>query len=103
MIIKALVLLLFCTTLGSSLLALHYQKALTTLQQKQIKSISIAKELTNFSTNLRIATYPTVCDEKSKEILGEDCDLGNYMEWAGPHLEAETKVLLELLQENTHR
>ena len=100
---KALTLLLFCTTLGSGLLALHYQEALATLQQKQIKSISIAKELTHFSTRLRIATYPTACDERSKEILGKDCDLGNYMEWAGPHLEAETRVLLKLLQDNSAR
>ena len=103
MLLKALTLLLFCSTLGSSLLALHYQKELDLLQEKQITSISMAKALTHFSSNLRIATYPTACDTKSKVILGEDCDLGNYMEWAGPHLEEETRVLLEFLRENTKR
>ena len=103
MIMKALTLLLLCTTLGSSLLALHYQEALLSLQQKQIRSVSIAKRLRDFSSRLRIATYPSVCDEKSKKILGEHCDLGNYMEWAGPHLETEARVLLKVLQENTDR
>ena len=103
MLLKALTLLLFCSTLGTSLLALHYQKELDLLQQKQITSISMAKALTHFSSNLRIATYPTTCDTESKTILGEHCDLGNYMEWAGPHLEEETKVLLEFLRENTKK
>ena len=103
MFIKALTLLLFCSTLGSVLLALHYHKELDRLQNKQIKSISMAKALTLFSNNLRIATYPTACDTESKAILGEDCDLGNYMEWAGPHLEEETRILLEFLKENADR
>ena len=97
MLLKALTLLFFCSTLGSSLLALHYQAQVVQLQQKQQESITLAKQLNTFSTELRIATYPSACDKRSQAILGEACDLGNYMEWAGPHLEAETDRLVELL------
>ena len=100
LLLKTLTLLFFCSTLGSTLLALHYQSEVVQLQQKRQKSITLAKQISSFSTELRIATYPTACDEQSQAILGEACDLGNYMEWAGPHLEAESDRLVEMLTNN---
>ena len=97
MFLKALTFLLLCTTIGATMLTLHYQDKLTKLHRQHTKSISQVKKLALFSKELRIASYPTACDKQSQKILGADCDLGNYMEWAGPHLEHETKHLLETL------
>jgi len=62
-------------------------------------SISIARDVARLAKEIRIATYPTGCDVPTKEIIGEECDVGNYMEWAGPHLERETQRLLEQLRD----
>jgi hypothetical protein len=62
-------------------------------------SVSVAGDIARLAREIRIATYPTGCDALAKELLGEECDVGNYMEWAGPHLERETQRLLELLRD----
>jgi len=66
------------------------------------RSVNIARDVARLAKEIRIATYPTGCDALTKEIIGEECDVGNYMEWAGPHLEGETQRLLELLRDRKH-
>jgi len=66
------------------------------------RSLKVARgvaKLARLAKEIRIATYPTACDALTKEIIGEECDVGNYMEWAGPHLERETQWLLEQLRD----
>jgi len=65
-------------------------------------SVRLARDVARLAREIRIATYPAGCDAPAKEILGEECDVGNYMEWAGPHLERETQRLLELLRDRKH-
>jgi len=71
----------------------------TQYRQEKERSVSIARDVARLAKEIRIATYPAGCDAPAKEILGEECDVGNYMEWAGPHLERETQRLLELLRD----
>ncbi|WP_345974702.1 hypothetical protein [Sulfurimonas sp. HSL3-7] len=60
----------------------------------------MADKISTLAKNIRIATYPSECDDLTKDIIGEECDLGNYMEWAGPALEDNTQQLLLYLQES---
>jgi len=62
------------------------------------RSLRVARGVAKLAREIRIATYPTGCDALAREVVGEECDVGNYMEWAGPHLEDETDRLLLLLQ-----
>jgi len=70
----------------------------TQYRQEKESSVSIARDVARLAREIRIATYPAGCDAPAREILGEECDVGNYMEWAGPHLERETQRLLEQLR-----
>lgn len=92
--------LLIVSILGT-VSTLHYKNRLKELTvQKHINDKStmvLVRKITDLAKDIRIATYPTDCDDLTKEIIGEECDLGNYMEWAGPHLEHETQQLLILL------
>lgn len=57
------------------------------------RTLPLIRQINTLATEIRIATYPGECDAGTKEIIGEACDLGNYMEWAGPELERETNAL----------
>ena len=65
-------------------------------------TMELVRNILALAEDIRIATYPTDCDALTKEIIGEECDLGNYMEWAGPELENETKKLHILLSDTQH-
>lgn len=90
--------LLLLTSLLSTASALHYKNSLDALRVEQHRTIALATEVSLMARDIRIATYPTPCDALTKKVIGETCDLGNYMEWAGPHLEDETERLLRLLK-----
>ena len=62
-------------------------------------SVGLARDIARLAEEIRIATYPGECDALTQEIIGEECDVGNYMEWAGPHLEKQTRRLLAELKE----
>jgi hypothetical protein len=97
---KVLLLLLLFNTV----LSLYYQEKLKQVQTENMlkskRSVALAYNIARLAKEIRIATYPTPCDALTKEIVGESCDLGNYMEWAGPHLENETEKLLLLLRDS---
>ncbi|MGB6019384.1 MAG: hypothetical protein WBF77_07280 [Sulfurimonadaceae bacterium] len=82
---------------------LYYKKRLYQLetqhQMKKESTLKLAHKVAYLAKDIRIATYPTDCDEVTREIIGESCDLGNYMEWAGPELESEAGELLILLND----
>lgn len=94
-----LLLLLF-----NAVLSLYYQEKLKQLQTENVlkskRTVALARNIARLAKEIRIATYPAPCDDLAKEIVGESCDLGNYMEWAGPHLENETEKLLLLLSDS---
>ncbi len=95
-----ILIMLFISTIGTAS-AFYYKNRLETFTvQRDINNKSTIKlihKINDLAIDIRIATYPTECDDLTKKIIGDDCDLGNYMEWAGPHLEQETKQLLILL------
>ena len=97
--------LLIVSILGT-VSTLHYKNRLKELTvQKHINDKStmvLVRKITDLAKDIRIATYPTDCDDLTKEITGEKCDIGNYMEWAGPHLEHETQQLLILLNDSQY-
>lgn len=101
-----IIVLMFLTSILGTVSTLHYKNRVDKLtMQKHINdksTIDLARQVTDLAKDIRIATYPTVCDALTKEIIGEECDLGNYMEWAGPHLEHETKKLHVLLRHSQH-
>ena len=61
-------------------------------------TIQLVRSISALAEDIRIASYPGECDLLTKKIIGEECDLGNYMEWAGPQLEHETAKLLNQLR-----
>lgn len=85
---------------------LHYKNRLQEFtMQKHINdksTIALVRQLADLTKEIRIATYPAECDDVTKEIIGNDCDVGNYMEWAGPHLEHETEQLFILLSRSQY-
>ncbi len=90
------------TSLLSTASALHYKNSLDALKIEQLRTkkrtIILATEISLIARDIRIATYPTECDALTKKVIGEKCDLGNYMEWAGPYLEDKTERLRLILQ-----
>ena len=80
---------------------LHYKNRLKEFtMRKHINdksTIALVRQISDLSKDIRIATYPTDCDDLTKEIIGDDCDVGNYMEWAGPHLQRQAEELLLLV------
>lgn len=94
--------IMLCISLVSMAAALHYKNSLdrVTMRQKAENKnlLKRLQGLSQLSRDIRIATYPTVCDTKTKAIIGEACDLGNYMEWAGPELEQKTGQLLDEIE-----
>ena len=97
-----ILILLLISTLGTAF-AFHYKYSLETFtMQRHINdksTMKLVREISELTQEIRIVTYPGECDDITKEIIGDDCDLGNYMEWAGPYLEDETKQLLILLSD----
>ena len=95
--------ILISATLGSAS-AFHYKYRLEEMRmQHHINdrdTIHLVRAIADLAKDIRIVTYPGECDVMTKEIIGEECDLGNYMEWAGPLLEYEVKQLSHLLEAN---
>jgi len=89
------------STAFCSLFALHYYNEIELMrEQKHINdksTLRLVRAISTLAEDIHIATYPGECDLLTKEIIGEECDLGNYMEWAGPTLDQEIKILLTQL------
>lgn len=101
---KKLIFILFLPLLLAIATVLLCQKNLNQIKTenrlKNKNTLILAGKINTLANNIRIATYPSECDDLTKEIIGEECDLGNYMEWAGPALEDNTQQLLLYLQES---
>jgi len=99
---KLLTITLLTTTLLSTATAIYYKSDLDLkASQNRIQnksSIKLVHQIAKLAREIRIATYPTACDEETIKIVGASCDIGNYMEWAGPELEHEAEALLVQLQ-----
>ena len=93
--------MLVSTILGTAS-ALHYKYKIEEItMQNHINdknTIQLVRTISALAEDIRVATYPGECDLLTKKIIGEECDLGNYMEWAGPQLENETAKLLNQLR-----
>jgi hypothetical protein len=91
-------------SLPGIILSLYYREKLVQVQtenrMKRKNTIALARNIARLAKDIRIATCPDACDTLTKEIVGESCDVGNYMEWAGPHLENETAKLHQLLSDS---
>ncbi len=94
--------IMLLTSIFGTASALYYKNRLEEVtMQKHIndkKTMELVRSISALAEEIRIATYPTDCDALTKEIIGEECDLGNYMEGAGPELESQTKQLHILLK-----
>ena len=55
------------------------------------------QKLSTLAHNIRVVTYPGACDAATIAIIGEACDVGNYMEAAGTDLEFQSDALLQNL------
>jgi len=99
---KQIITIILLITITGSASTLYYKTRIEQISmQKHIndkKTMKLVRELRALAEDIRIATYPTSCDALTKEIIGEDCDLGNYMEWAAPHLERTVDQLTVLLE-----
>lgn len=101
---KELIAILFLTLLFGIATAFYYQEKLEQVKtENRLRTkgtIALASKISELAKDIRIATYPSECDDLTKGIIGDECDLGNYMEWAGPALEDNTQQLLIYLQES---
>ncbi len=99
---KQIVIIMLLVSITSTASTFYYKTRIEQItMQKHIntkETMKLVRELRALAEDIRIATYPTSCDAVTKEIIGEDCDLGNYMEWAGPHLEHTASQLSLLLE-----
>lgn len=99
---KELTFILFLSLLFIITTAFYCQKKLNRIRTENRLSnenaLQLANKISELAKDIRIATYPSECDDLSKKVIGEECDLGNYMEWAGPALEENSQQLLLYLQ-----
>jgi len=106
MLLQNILIPMLLTSIFGTASALYYKNRLEEFSmQKHINdksTMELVRNILALAEDIRIATYPTDCDALTKEIIGEECDLGNYMEWAGPELENETKKLHILLSDTQH-
>lgn len=100
---NALLMILLISAFFGTASALYCRQRFEALEaatlRKERDTVALARTISTLARDIRIATYPSECDEPTKKIIGASCDLGNYMEWAGPRLENETEQLLLLLSE----
>jgi hypothetical protein len=96
----------FLLLLSSIVFSLYYREKLELVQtedrERRRSTLLLAGKVTLLARDIRIATSPAACDALTKEIVGDSCDIGNYMEWAGPHLEKESRRLHQLLSDSEH-
>lgn len=59
----------------------------------------LADDINDLARDIEIATGPGECDNNTKKIIGDDCDLGDYMEWAGPELVSRSERLSKILKQ----
>ena len=71
------------------------QKAYEQNEEHLVMSLYLMTE------ELNLVAYPNSCTAKQEQVLGEQCDLGNYMEWILPQLHTQTQNMLNHLQ--THK
>ncbi len=97
---KMLIVVMFSASLLGIGLSLHYRSRLEAcnVQRRTVtnRTITLIRQINVLAKDIRIATYPTDCDVQTQKVIGKECDLGSYMEWAGPELERETGALLIL-------
>ena len=100
----AIVMVLLFLLLSSVVSSLYYRETLAQAQtenrEKRKSTAALARKISSLAKDIRIAIAPADCDALTKEVVGESCDIGNYMEWAGPHLENETAELHLLLSDS---
>lgn len=98
-----LLVLLLLFLQSSVVLSLYYrekpEQVQTENREKRKNMLAITRKIALLAKDVRVATGPAPCDALTREIVGESCDVGNYMEWAGPHLENETAKLHRLLSD----
>ena len=97
MLQKVLLLVMFSLTLSTSALAFYYKEQSNIRHKSKLEVQHHINSINKLAKEIRIATYPSTCDELTQKITGKECDIGNYMEWAGPQLEDEVQQLLVLL------
>jgi len=97
MLNNTMIVLMLTTTIIAATSAFHYKTKFDNLStQSHINSkstIHLVRELSELASDIRLVTHHTDCSEITMEIIGENCDLGSYMEWAGPELAKETQAL----------
>jgi len=98
---RFVIVLLSIATVVSTLTALYYKHQLHqstgTAQLSEAAMVQL-QQIQKHITEIRIATYPNGCDAMAQKVMGERCDVGNYMEWAGPNVENEVETLLNTLK-----
>ena len=97
MLQNTVILIMLTTTIIAVTSAYHYKNRLDTVtSQSHINNkstIHLVRELSELAADIHLVTHHTDCSEMTMEIIGEECDLGSYMEWAGPELAKETQAL----------
>jgi len=76
--------------------SLYFNYQWQVVEKKSLKEE--AQKLYRLAHEIRVVTYPGVCDQQTIEIIGTSCDVGNYMEEAGTRLELQSNTLLKRLE-----
>jgi len=98
---NVILILLSILSVVTTISTINYKSALREIREeqryKEAEMLMQLRSLLTLSKDVQIATYPTSCDPESRRILGEECDVGNYMEWAAPLLVHKTQILIRSL------
>jgi hypothetical protein len=107
MLQNTLIILMFLFSVVGAGSTYYYKNRLETLTIDQHinnkGTIRLVREISHLARDIQIATYPTDCDQRTKDIIGDTCDLGNYMEWAGRELVQETETLSNVINSTSLR
>ena len=93
--------IILTTTVIAAASAFHYKVKFDSLStQTHINdknTINLVRDISQLVNDIHLVSHHSDCSEMTQAVIGAECDLGNYMEWAGPELKKEAEELSMLI------
>ena len=93
--------IMLAITVITSVSAFHYKVKFDSLaMQSHINNkstMTLVRDIAQLADDIHLVSHHSDCSEMTQAVIGEECDLGSYMEWAAPELSKETKKLRSII------
>ena len=89
--------IMLTTTIITATTAFYYKDKFDTLSTythiNDKSTITLVRDISQLVDDIHLVSHHSDCSEMTQAVIGEECDLGSYMEWATPELKKETEQL----------